>query len=32
MADQYMSMTALKYMLYDVHKLTELLKYQRFSE
>jgi len=32
MADQYMSMTTLKYMLYDVHKLTELLKYQRFSE
>ena len=32
MADQYMSMTTLKYMLYDVHKLTDLLKYQRFSE
>ena len=32
MADQYMSMNVLKYMLYDVHKLNELLKYPRFSE
>ncbi len=32
MADQYMSMTSLKYLLYDVHNLTELLKYDRFSE
>lgn len=32
MADQYMSMNVLKYMLYDVHKLTELLSYDRFSE
>jgi alkylation response protein AidB-like acyl-CoA dehydrogenase len=32
MADQYMSMPTLKFMLYDVHRLTDLLKYDRFSE
>ena len=32
MADQYMSMNVLKFMLYDVHSLTDLLKYPRFSE
>lgn len=32
MADQYMSMNVLKYMLYDVHRLNDLLKYPRFSE
>lgn len=32
MADQYMSMNVLKFMLYDVHRLTDLLKYPRFRE
>src|ERR1039458_9034917 len=32
MADQYMSMNTLKYMLYDVHQLTGLLKHERFGE
>ena len=32
MADQYMSMQVLKYMLYDVHLLSELQKYTRFRE
>ena len=32
MADQYMSMNVLKYMLYDVHQLSDLLKHERFSE
>ena len=32
MAEQYMSMNTLKYMLYDVHQLTDLLKYKRFNE
>ena len=32
MADQYMSMAVLKYMLYDVHRLNDLLSYPRFSE
>jgi len=32
MADQYMSMNVLKYVLYDVHQLSDLLKYPRFSE
>jgi alkylation response protein AidB-like acyl-CoA dehydrogenase len=32
MADQYMSMNVLKFMLYDVHQLADLLKYPRFNE
>lgn len=32
MADQYMSMNVLKYMLYDVHRLTDLLQYKRFND
>jgi alkylation response protein AidB-like acyl-CoA dehydrogenase len=32
MAEQYMSMNTLNYMLYDVHHLADLLKYPRFSE
>ncbi len=32
MAEQYMSMATLKYMLYDVHQLTKLSAYPRFSE
>ena len=32
MAEQYMSMNTLKYMLYDVHQLTKLLSYPHFSE
>jgi alkylation response protein AidB-like acyl-CoA dehydrogenase len=32
MAEQYMSMNTLNYMLYDVHDLAGLLKYPRYSE
>jgi alkylation response protein AidB-like acyl-CoA dehydrogenase len=32
MADQYMSMPTLKFMLYDVHRLADLLKHKRFSD
>lgn len=32
MAEQYMSMNTLKFMLYDVHKIADVLKYPRFSE